>query len=170
MGDLDLPPVPTLEFSTEGNFTILQVADLHLSTGPGACRDLSASQVGKCEALGADEYSLRLFRRGLDELEKEMGAKGKGLVVFTGDQCVLPPLADPAPDDAQAQWTRHVLVCSVDAAQVRAPRLGTQAPVDHHLWQSRWRTRPFDRSANGAHGQDAVFYWRSRRCSGGRHW
>lgn len=34
----EIPRAPTSRFSAEGNFTILQVADLHFSVGPGECR------------------------------------------------------------------------------------------------------------------------------------
>lgn len=34
----EVTKAPTSRFTTAGNFTILQVADLHFSVGPGECR------------------------------------------------------------------------------------------------------------------------------------
>lgn len=76
-----LPVTPTLQFSPAGNFTILQVADLHFSTGKGECRDLEpASQQKKdCEAMGADLYALKWMELAIAETKPD-------LLVFTGDQ------------------------------------------------------------------------------------
>jgi hypothetical protein len=71
---------PSLEFSLEGNFTILQVADLHFSTGPGACRDMAIGQQRTtCEKRGADRYSLDWLKLAIKETKPS-------LIVLTGDQ------------------------------------------------------------------------------------
>ncbi len=77
------PPIPVekpvLHVRKDGKFKILQVADLHLSTGPGVCRDPeppSLDKSGKCEA---DPRTLAFINATLD-LEKP------DLVVLSGDQ------------------------------------------------------------------------------------
>ncbi|GAA5953455.1 hypothetical protein JCM8115_000530 [Rhodotorula mucilaginosa] len=74
-----LPTVPTLRFSAEGKYKILQVADLHFSVGPGECRDLDPQHEQLCKDIGADVYSLKWLETALDETEPD-------LVVFSGDQ------------------------------------------------------------------------------------
>ncbi|GAA5994980.1 uncharacterized protein JCM10292_004466 [Rhodotorula paludigena] len=74
-----LPPAPTLRFDRAGNFSILQVADLHFSVGPGECRDLDPRREAECQKLGADVYSLHWLETALDEVKPD-------LVVFSGDQ------------------------------------------------------------------------------------
>ncbi|GAA5949069.1 hypothetical protein JCM21900_004848 [Sporobolomyces salmonicolor] len=74
-----LPVTPILRFSPAGNFTILQVADLHFSVGPGECRDMDPVREAECKQVGADVYSLRWLEDALDEIEPN-------LVVLSGDQ------------------------------------------------------------------------------------
>ncbi|GAA6050487.1 hypothetical protein JCM3770_002620 [Rhodotorula araucariae] len=74
-----LPPAPVLRFNNAGNFTILQVADLHFSVGPGECRDMDERREAECRAAGADVYSLRWLEAALDEVKP-------ALVVLSGDQ------------------------------------------------------------------------------------
>lgn len=73
------PAKPALRFSEDGRFRILQVADLHLSTGPGECRDMSPSVEAECKALGADRYSLELMVKMIAETKPD-------LIVLSGDQ------------------------------------------------------------------------------------
>jgi len=73
------PKTPVLRFSTSGNFTILQVADLHFSVGPGECRDMDPLREEECRRIGADVYSLAWLETALDEVKPD-------LVVLTGDQ------------------------------------------------------------------------------------
>lgn len=68
------PRAPALHFSKDGQFKILQIADLHFSVSHGVCRD---TQIDNCE--NADDLTLALMGQILD-LEKP------DLVVFTGDQ------------------------------------------------------------------------------------
>ncbi|KPV78488.1 uncharacterized protein RHOBADRAFT_33185 [Rhodotorula graminis WP1] len=74
-----LSPSPVLRFNNFGNFTILQAADLHLSVGPGECRDLDEVRAIECRAVGADVYSLKWLETALDMVKPD-------LVVFSGDQ------------------------------------------------------------------------------------
>ncbi|GAA6022722.1 hypothetical protein JCM11491_003744 [Sporobolomyces phaffii] len=74
-----LPSTPVLRFSPTGNFTVLQVADLHFSVGPGECRDMDPLREQECQRLGADVYSLEWLRVALDEVKPN-------LVVLSGDQ------------------------------------------------------------------------------------
>lgn len=77
-------PVPRI--GENGKFKVLQVADLHLSTGVGVCRDAEPKGFngGKCEA---DTRTLEFIGKILDEEKPD-------LVVLTGDQVN----GDTAPD------------------------------------------------------------------------
>lgn len=78
-----------LKFNKEGLFKILQVADLHFSTGFGKCRDPSPSQTKKgCQA---DPRTLKFLNQVLDLENPDM-------VVLTGDQI----FGDAAPDSETA--------------------------------------------------------------------
>ena len=76
------PPIaiekPTLRVRKDGKFKVLQVADLHLSTGPGICRDPEPPlhNGGKCDA---DPRSLTFITSVLDSEHPD-------LVVLSGDQ------------------------------------------------------------------------------------
>jgi hypothetical protein len=89
-------PVPRI--NENGKFKIMQVADLHLSTGTGHCRDEMPVPVngasGKCEA---DPRTLEFVGRLLDEEKPD-------LVVLSGDQVN----GDTAPD-AQSVSTNPVM-------------------------------------------------------------
>jgi predicted MPP superfamily phosphohydrolase len=69
-------PIPRI--NENGKFKIMQAADLHLSTGTGACRDpIPPSPNGeKCEA---DPRTLEFVGRLLDQEKPD-------LVVLSGDQ------------------------------------------------------------------------------------
>ncbi|KAI0085829.1 Metallo-dependent phosphatase [Irpex rosettiformis] len=70
-----LPPkAGPLHFSHDGNFKIMQIADLHFSVGEGVCRDTTISP---CTA--SDNLTMTLLARVLDQEKPD-------LVVFTGDQ------------------------------------------------------------------------------------
>lgn len=78
---------PAPRVSKDGKFKILQVSDLHLSTGVGACRDAMDEKgevKGKCEA---DPRTLDFVERILDEEKPD-------IVVLSGDQVN----GDTAPD------------------------------------------------------------------------
>lgn len=69
-------PVPRIK--ENGKFKIMQVADLHLSTGTGACRDAEPAGLngGHCEA---DPRTLEFVGKLLDQEKPD-------LVVLSGDQ------------------------------------------------------------------------------------
>lgn len=69
-------PVPKIR--KDGKFKIMQVSDLHLSTGLGKCRDAEppGANGGRCEA---DPRTLEFVERVLDEEKPD-------LVVLSGDQ------------------------------------------------------------------------------------
>lgn len=70
---------PVVKIRDNGKFKILQISDLHLSTGTGNCRDEEPKghNKGKCEA---DPRTLEFIERLLDEPEKP------DLVILSGDQ------------------------------------------------------------------------------------
>lgn len=76
---------PALTFNDEGKFKILQVADLHFSTGPGKCRD--PVNFPSSETCKADP-------RTLEFLEKVLSLERPDFVILTGDQIY----GDEAPD------------------------------------------------------------------------
>lgn len=76
---------PTLKFNKEGKFKILQVADLHFSTGYGKCRDTVPESSKK--GCMADP-------RTLEFLEKVLEIEKPDFVVLTGDQI----FGDESPD------------------------------------------------------------------------
>ncbi|KAI9055319.1 hypothetical protein LZ554_000279 [Drepanopeziza brunnea f. sp. 'monogermtubi'] len=83
-------PRPVPRIGENGKFKIMQVADLHLSTGTGHCRDEMpvGHNGGKCEA---DPRTLEFVGRLLDEEKPD-------LVVLSGDQIN----GDTAPDAQSA--------------------------------------------------------------------
>lgn len=86
-GKPETPPKPIPRIGENGKFKILQLADLHLSTGTGKCRDAMpiGHNQGKCEA---DPRTLEFVGRLLDEPDKP------DLVILSGDQVN----GDTAPD------------------------------------------------------------------------
>ena len=67
-------PVPRI--NDNGKFKIVQVSDLHLSTGVGVCRDAMPENGGKCEA---DPRTMDFVNKIIDEEKPD-------LIVFSGDQ------------------------------------------------------------------------------------
>ncbi|ODQ66418.1 Metallo-dependent phosphatase [Nadsonia fulvescens var. elongata DSM 6958] len=74
---VNIPNKPKLKINKGGKYKILQVADLHFSTGVGTCRDPFPVEADiDCEA---DPRTLRFLNKVLDE-------ENPDLVVLTGDQ------------------------------------------------------------------------------------
>ncbi|RKF59759.1 Phosphatase DCR2 [Golovinomyces cichoracearum] len=73
--NVDIPkPIPKI--NDHGKFKIMQVADLHLSTGTGKCRDVLPETASGCEA----------DPRTLEFMEKLLDTDKPDLVVLSGDQ------------------------------------------------------------------------------------
>lgn len=85
-GHLQKVDRPKLRIRRDGKFKIMQLADLHLSTGLGTCRDPEPTGYngGVCDA---DSRTLTFVSKLLDEAQPD-------LVVLTGDQVN----GDSAPD------------------------------------------------------------------------
>lgn len=94
LGKVHERPVPRIQ--ENGKFKIMQLADLHLATGLGVCRDPMPENGKKCEA---DTRTLEFVGRLLDE-EKP------NLVILSGDQVN----GDTAPD-AQSVSTSPAPKC-----------------------------------------------------------
>lgn len=67
---------PPLRLRRDGKFKILQVSDLHLSTGTGDCRDLFPPSKDKCEA----------DPRTIEFMSEMVDVEHPDLVVLSGDQ------------------------------------------------------------------------------------
>ncbi|KAH8925342.1 hypothetical protein BT69DRAFT_1295705 [Atractiella rhizophila] len=92
------PDPPKLKFSNNGDFSILQIADLHFSSDVGHCFDISKTQTNgheildNCRDLGGDATALkwldRVLMSWLDEARRKKTdyRDGGGLVVLSGDQ------------------------------------------------------------------------------------
>lgn len=89
------PTKPQPRIDNNGKFKILQVSDLHLSTGVGVCREAIPDSFagGKCEA---DPRTLHFIRKITDE-EKP------NLVVLSGDQVN----GETAPDAQSVSCASH---------------------------------------------------------------
>jgi len=94
-GSHSAPTKPVLHIGENGKFKILQVADLHLSTGVGDCRDAMPADGSKCEA---DTRTLEFIGKMLDEEKPD-------LVVLSGDQ-----VNGDTAKDAQTVWSQFLLV------------------------------------------------------------
>ena len=135
------PPIPRVR--KDGKFKIMQLADLHLSTGLGSCRDANppggpGGREGKCEA---DPRTLEFVTRLLDQEKPDF-------VVLSGDQVN----GETAPD-AQSVWhiTLHpfpgivlswlliVHVICTGHLQIRRHTRLPPHPLQRHLRQPRRR-------------------------------
>lgn len=80
-------PIPDLKVKKDGTFKVVQLADLHLSTGFGKCQDIYPSIEYPIKNCLADELTLQFVISVLD-IEKP------DLVVLTGDQIYGPNCFD----------------------------------------------------------------------------
>lgn len=126
------PKKPRPRIPDNGRFKIMQIADLHLSTGVGACRDAIPDSYngGPCEA---DPRTLDFVTKMLDEEKPDF-------VVLSGDQVN----GDSAPDAQSVRLTLFPFVVGTmlltplqGHVQVRVPPFQAQDPSCRHLWQPR---------------------------------
>jgi hypothetical protein len=89
------PYKPHLRIKENGKFKVMQVSDMHLSTGVGVCREAmpDGPESERCEA---DPRTLDFVARVLEDEKPD-------LVVLSGDQIN----GDTAPDAQSVSWTFH---------------------------------------------------------------
>lgn len=120
------PRKPVPRVPDNGRFKIMQIADLHLSTGVGACRDAipEGFNDGPCEA---DPRTLEFVSKMLDEEKPDF-------VVLSGDQVngqtapdaptvsASPPLPSPPPSPSLvgASGSRPLRLCPAADAELQA--------------------------------------------------
>ncbi|KAH8427972.1 metallophosphoesterase family protein [Aspergillus melleus] len=78
-GDMPKTKRPVPRINDNGRFKIMQLADLHLSTGLGHCRDPVPAELVPGQKCEADTRTLEFVERLLDEEQPDM-------VVMSGDQ------------------------------------------------------------------------------------
>lgn len=134
-------PIPRV--NENGKFKIMQVSDLHLSTGTGKCRDAEPADLngGHCEA---DPRTLEFVGKLLDQEKPD-------LVVLSGDQVN----GETAPD-AQSVCLLPSLfhLCSLTFAgnlQIRRTPNQTTNPLRNNLRKPRRRRLPPSSRTNGPH-------------------
>ena len=88
---------PPLHINKDGSFKVLQVSDLHLSTGPGICRDAEPSSPG--EKCSSDPRTLSFISAAFKSEKPD-------LVVLSGDQVN----GETAPD-AQSAFFKIAELC-----------------------------------------------------------
>jgi hypothetical protein len=76
-----LPQKPELRFNDAGNFTILQIADLHFQVQKSPCLDYNDSD-GECRKEGGDVFTEEWLSNVIELAKPD-------LVVLTGDQSVF---------------------------------------------------------------------------------
>ena len=92
------PEKPALHINKDGRFKIMQISDLHLSTGPGNCRDPEPPTLrAHCEA---DPRTFKFVNLVLDQEKPD-------LIILSGDQVN----GETAPD-AQSAFFKIAAVCS----------------------------------------------------------
>lgn len=75
-----------LRFNKEGQFKILQIADMHYGNGKTTpCEDVLPGQVTHCSDLNTTQFVLRMIK-----------AEKPDFIVFTGDNIFGPDVIDPA--------------------------------------------------------------------------
>lgn len=137
-------PVPRI--NENGKFKVMQLADVHLSTGLGACRDpVPAESVAgqKCEA---DPRTLEFVERLLDEEKPDM-------VIFSGDQVN----GETAPDAQSALFKSVKLV--VDRKIPYAAIFGNhddEGDLNREQLMAIYEDLPYSLSAAGPEDIDGV--------------
>jgi hypothetical protein len=125
-------PVPKIR--KDGKFKIMQISDLHLSTGLGVCRDPEpkGANGGHCEA---DPRTLEFVERVLDEEKPD-------LVVLSGDQVN----GGTAPDVQSVGTNKHLSClsltlfrpCSRSSTHLLSARFRTQRSLEITTMRERF--------------------------------
>ena len=76
-------PRPSLTFRSDGNFKIVQIADIHGSTGPGFCRDAVDAQGSPLPEVDADSRTIEFVSHILDDEQPDLVVLGGDNVHFT---------------------------------------------------------------------------------------
>lgn len=105
------PPKVTPRIDGNGKFKIMQVADLHLSTGTGHCRDEEPAGLngGKCEA---DPRTLEFVERLLDDEKPD-------LIILSGDQVNGETAPDAQSVSPIYSGTMRYLTCTRQSSNMR---------------------------------------------------
>lgn len=128
-GSQQEPHKPEPRIKDNGKFKVMQVSDMHLSTGVGVCREAMPESLDgeKCEA---DTRTLDFVNRVLEDEKPD-------LVVLSGDQIN----GDTAPDaqSVSRNWTPGLqdtlqLTRLKGHLQIRPTPYQAQSAVHHHLW------------------------------------
>ena len=144
-------PVPTI--TKDGKFKIMQISDLHLSTGVRPCRDPEPKDYhgGHCDA---DTRTLDFIARILDDEKPDM-------VVLSGDQVN----GGTAPDVPSVRLCSPLLLTFLTSAgplQNNLPPHHPLHPLRPHLRQPRLRINPLPHPPNATLRLPPLLSLRSR--------
>lgn len=144
-------PVPTI--TKDGKFKIMQISDLHLSTGVRPCRDPEPKDYhgGHCDA---DTRTLDFIARILDDEKPDM-------VVLSGDQ-VNGGTAPDVPSVSLCSPLLSTFLTSAGPLQNNLPPYHPLHPLRPHLRQPRLRINPLPHPPNATLRIPPLFPLRSR--------
>jgi hypothetical protein len=117
---------PALRVNKDGRYKIMQVSDMHLSTGTGDCRDAEPKNHngGKCDA---DSRTLEFVGKMLDQEKPD-------LVVLSGDQ-VNGETAPDAPSVGELHESSRTMLIDPGCVQIRRALHTSENPICHDLWE-----------------------------------
>lgn len=129
-GSQQEPKKPEPRIKDNGKFKVMQVSDMHLSTGVGVCREaLPESPDGeKCEA---DTRTLDFVNRVLEDEKPD-------LVVLSGDQIngnTAPDAQSVSRLEFRAHKAKSLLTLMTGYLQIRPTPHQAQSALRHHLRQ-----------------------------------
>ncbi|KAJ5172085.1 hypothetical protein N7492_004678 [Penicillium capsulatum] len=137
-------PVPRI--NDNGKFKVMQLADIHLSTGLGTCRDPVPAESVPGQKCEADPRTLEFVERLLDEEKPDM-------VIFSGDQVN----GETAPDAQSALFKSVKLV--VDRKIPYAAIFGNhddEGDLNREQLMAVYEELPYSLSAAGPEDIDGV--------------
>lgn len=144
-GEPVAPEVPVLRQNSDGRLRILQVADMHFSTGKGDCRNPYPPTYGGPDCR-ADELSLAFINKTLDDIQPD-------LAVLTGDNAHGPT----APDQETAYL--KLLALFVARKQPFALVFGNhddEGPLDRHALMALVQSVPYAMAVPGPESAEGV--------------